>query len=248
MERSGILAARAGLKLNGMRAASCEIVAAAVRRPSEPQTVVAELLRAGFAQKVAHSIRCRFAAARLPVARELEDVDFDWTPIGETPVRDLAAGGVIAQQRNAVLIGGTGTGMAHIVSAIALACVRRGGGGFRRAVLPPGGPCRPAGQALRSSRPLRLRGLRRAGPSALRRTGDQLPMHLVSRPHGRVRVDVTHTLAFGGWPVRHCPRTNGDQWLARSVAKMTTGLLDRLTRHLDIVETRNGSRRAGNRA
>lgn len=41
----------------------------------------------------------------------------------------LAAGGFIEQQRNVVLIGGTGTGKTHTAIAIARACIRRGSRG-----------------------------------------------------------------------------------------------------------------------
>jgi DNA replication protein DnaC len=36
------------------------------------------------------------------------------TPINETLVKNLAGDGFIAQQRNAVLVGGTGTGKTHL--------------------------------------------------------------------------------------------------------------------------------------
>ncbi|BCH35779.1 hypothetical protein MesoLjLc_77090 [Mesorhizobium sp. L-8-10] len=41
-------------------------------------------------------------------------------------VRDLATGAFIADQRNAVLIGGTGTGKSHLAIAIARALIRSG--------------------------------------------------------------------------------------------------------------------------
>jgi hypothetical protein len=41
-------------------------------------------------------------------------------------VHDLAGGGFIAQQRNAVLVGGTGTGKTHHAIAIARSCIRSG--------------------------------------------------------------------------------------------------------------------------
>jgi len=44
-------------------------------------------------------------------------------------VRDLASGGFLAEQRNAVLIGGTGTGKSHLAIAIARACIRGGARG-----------------------------------------------------------------------------------------------------------------------
>ena len=43
--------------------------------------------------------------------------------------RLLAGGGFIAQQRNAVLVGGTGTGKTHMAIAIARSCIRSGARG-----------------------------------------------------------------------------------------------------------------------
>jgi KaiC/GvpD/RAD55 family RecA-like ATPase len=44
-------------------------------------------------------------------------------------VRDLAGGNFIAQQRNVVLVGGTGTGKTHLAMAIARSCIRAGSRG-----------------------------------------------------------------------------------------------------------------------
>jgi DNA replication protein DnaC len=40
-------------------------------------------------------------------------------------VRDLAGGGFIAHQRNAVLVGGTGTGRTHFAIAFAATAIMR---------------------------------------------------------------------------------------------------------------------------
>jgi len=51
----------------------------------------------------------------------------DGTPINQTLINDLA-GGFIAQQRNAVLVGGTGTSTSttRLATAIVRSCVRSG--------------------------------------------------------------------------------------------------------------------------
>jgi DNA replication protein DnaC len=47
-------------------------------------------------------------------------------PVKETLVRELAGGDFLEQQRNVVLIGGTGTGKSHLAVGIARACIRSG--------------------------------------------------------------------------------------------------------------------------
>jgi hypothetical protein len=44
------------------------------------------------------------------LAKDIEDFEFADTPLYETLVRDFAIGGFVADQRNAVLIGGTENG------------------------------------------------------------------------------------------------------------------------------------------
>jgi len=61
-------------------------------------------------EKQARSIKYQLTIAKLPLAKDLDDFQFESTPINETLVNDLAGGGFIAQQRNAVLVGGTESG------------------------------------------------------------------------------------------------------------------------------------------
>lgn len=55
------------------------------------------------------------------------------TPVNEGLVRELAAGGFIANQRNVELIGGTGTGKTHLMIAIVRALIRTGTRAIRKA-------------------------------------------------------------------------------------------------------------------
>ncbi|MGF6429912.1 hypothetical protein ABIE91_005132 [Bradyrhizobium elkanii] len=86
------------LKLYGMKAAFDEIVATAVKRQHEPQRIVGDLLNAEINEKQARSIKYQLTIAKLPLSKDIADV------------KDLAGGGFIAQQRNVVLVGGSGTG------------------------------------------------------------------------------------------------------------------------------------------
>ncbi|MHA7066871.1 ATP-binding protein, partial [Azospirillum argentinense] len=129
MERAEILATMSELKLYGMKAAYDELIATAVKRQHEPQRVVGDLLAAEISEKQARSIKYQITIAKLPLARDVDDFVFDDTPVNETLVRDLAGGAFLAQQRNVVLVGGTGTGKTHLAVAIARACIRAGSRG-----------------------------------------------------------------------------------------------------------------------
>jgi len=142
---------------------------------------VGDLLAAELTEKQAHSIKYQMTIARMPFAKEVAAFDFAETPVNEALARDLAGGAFLAQQRNLVLVGGTGTGKTHIAVGIARACIRAGARGVRRAILPlegslfpphlqrrrsreqtrGRGPRRPAGPARRPPLPPRLRRPRR---------------------------------------------------------------------------------------
>src|SRR5258708_32461883 len=102
---------------------------AAVKRQDEPQRLVGDLPNAEITEKQGRSIKYQLTIAKLPLAKDLEDFQFEGTLINQTLVNDLAGGGFIAQQRNAVLVGGTGTGKTHLAIAIARSCIRSGARG-----------------------------------------------------------------------------------------------------------------------
>ena len=144
-------------------------------------------------------------------------------------------------KRNAIFIGGTGTGTTHLCIGIASAVIRARARGrcFNLVGLvnqleqekAAGRSGRLGEKLLRYDRIV----IDELGDLPFSQPGGQLLFHLISKPYGNTSLPISMNLAFADWP-QVC-----------NDAKITTAMLDRLPHHCDIIETGNTRWRFKNR-
>jgi hypothetical protein len=194
MERTEILAAMGGLKLFGMRSAYDEIVATAVKRQHEPQRVVGDLLAAELSEKQARSIKYQITVAKLPLAKEIEDLQRRRSTRRSSAISPAVASCCSSATSHSSAAPGPARRTSRSASPAPASAAARGGASSRRHLV------NKLEAEARSSRQGRLADhlarldfvvLDELGYLPLAQAGGQLLFHLISRLYEQTSVIVT---------------------------------------------------------